>query len=78
MIFDIKMDGKFTCKNRFVAGKHMVESPSIITQLTVVTRESLRIIFILAGLYGLDVMAADVSKSYLNVSYKEFFDRSWY
>eukprot|EP00957_Ditylum_brightwellii_P132163 10077067-Ditylum_brightwellii.AAC.1 len=40
MIFDIKMDGNFTRKARYVAGGHMTDPPSSITYSSVVSRES--------------------------------------
>ena len=40
MIFDIKMDGKFTRKARFVAGGHMTYPPASITFSSVVSRDS--------------------------------------
>ena len=54
-IFDIKMDGKFTRKARFVAGGYMTKPPSSMTFSTVVTRESVRIAFLLSGLKERDV-----------------------
>ena len=47
-IFDIKMDKKFTRKAQFVAGGHMTEPLSIMTFSTVVTRESVRIAFLIS------------------------------
>ena len=38
MIFDIKMDGKFTRKARLVAGRHKMAPPSSINYSSVVTR----------------------------------------
>ena len=70
-IFDIKMDSKFTRKAQFVAGSHMTEPPSSMNFSTVVTRESVRIAFLLAGLNKLDVQAADISNAYLNAPCRE-------
>ena len=70
-IFDIKMDEKFTRKSRFVAGGHMNKPPSSMTLSTVVTRESVRIALLLAGLNELDVQAADISNAYLNAPCRE-------
>ena len=41
MIFDIKMDGKFTRKSRLVAGGHNMTPPYSITFSSVVTRKVL-------------------------------------
>ena len=50
MIFDIKMDGKFTRKSRLVVEGHKTEPPSSITYSSVVSRESVRISFLLSSL----------------------------
>ena len=44
----------------------MTKPPSIMNFSTIVTRESVRIAFLLAGLNKLDVQAADISNAYLN------------
>ena len=67
----IKMDRKFTRKARFVADGHMTKPPSSMTFSTVVTRESVQINFLLAGLNKLDVQAADISNAYLNAPCRE-------
>lgn len=70
MIFDIKMD--FTRKARFVAGGHMTLTPDIsLVWSTVVSRESIRILFVIAALFDLDIMAADIGNAYLNARCKE-------
>ena len=66
MIFDIKMDGKFTCKARLVAGGHKAAPPSSITYSSVVTRETVRLAFIISGLNDLDICACDIGNAYLN------------
>ena len=38
IIFDIKMNGKFTLKSRLVSGGHKTAPPSYITYSSVVTR----------------------------------------
>ena len=50
MIFGIKMDGKFTRKARLVADGHTTAPPPSITYSSVVSRESVRISFILSSL----------------------------
>ena len=70
-IFDIKMYGTFTGKTRFVVGVHMTKPPSSMTFSTVVTRESVRIDFLLAGVNELDVQAANISNAYLNAPCRE-------
>ena len=65
------MDRKFTRKAQFVAGSHMTKPPPSTTFSTVVTRESVQISFLLAGLNGLYVQAADISNAYLNAPCRE-------
>jgi len=69
MIFDVKMD--FTRKARFVAGGHMTDPPSSITYSSVVSRDSVRIAFMLASLKGLSLCATDISNAYLNAEARE-------
>ena len=69
MIFDVKMD--FTRKARFVAGGHMTDAPSSITYSSVVSRDSVRLAFLIAELNGLNVMACDIGNAYLNAPCRE-------
>lgn len=69
IIFDVKMD--FSRKARFVAGGHVTDPPSTQTYASVVSRESVRIAFLIAALNDLDVMSADVQGAYLNAPCKE-------
>jgi hypothetical protein len=64
IVFDIKMD--FTRKARFCAGGHTSDTPVAMTYSSVVSRDSVRIGFMLAALNGLDVMACDLENAYLN------------
>jgi hypothetical protein len=69
MIFDVKMD--LTRKARFVAGGHQTETPKESTYSSVVSRDSVRIAFIIAALNDLEILAADVQNAYLNAETKE-------
>ena len=71
MIFDVKMD--FTRKARFVAGGHVTDPPTTLTYSSVVSRDSVRIAFLIAALNDIDVLAADVGNAYLNAETKEKF-----
>jgi hypothetical protein len=72
MIFDIKMDGNFTRKARFVAnGAMTVDVPAYITYASVVSRESVRIALLYASLNGLRILGCDVTNAYLNAQCKE-------
>ena len=69
MVFDIKMD--FTRKARLVAGGHVADPPKSMTYSSVVLRDSIRIVFLVAALNDLDVLAADPRNAYLNAKTKE-------
>jgi hypothetical protein len=69
IIFDVKMD--FTRKARFVAGGHMTETPSSLTYSSVVSRESVKIAFLVAALNDIDIMSCDIGNAYLNAPCRE-------
>jgi len=69
MIFDVKCD--LTRKARFVAGGHWTQASSQLTYSTVVTRESIRIAFLIAALNELDILAADIGNAYLQAPTRE-------
>jgi len=69
MILDVKMD--FTCKARFVAGGHVTDPPTSITYSSVVSRDSVRIAFLIAALNDLEILGADVGNAYLNAESRE-------
>ena len=64
IVFDVKMD--FTRKARFVAGGHKTQEPETPTYACVVSRESVRIGFLLAALNDIEVIAANIAGAYLN------------
>ena len=69
LIFDVKMD--LTRKASYVAGGHLTDPPSSLTYASVVTRDSVRLGFLIAALNNLDILAGDVQNAYLNVPTKE-------
>lgn len=64
IVFDIKMD--FTRKARICARGDQTDPPASITYASVVTRESVRLGFLIASLNKLQVLSADVAGAYLN------------
>jgi hypothetical protein len=62
MIFDVKMVG-FIWKAHFVAGGHMTNPPIESVYSSVVTCESVRIMFMIAALNGFDLLGADVQNA---------------
>jgi hypothetical protein len=69
MNFEVKMD--FTRKARFIAGGHMTDPPPFLTYSTVVSRDSVRIGFLLAALNNLDLVSIDIGNAYLQAKNKE-------
>ena len=65
------MSKGFRRKARWVADRHNTESPESVTYSTVVSRDSVRIMLLIAALNDLDVMGADVQNAYLNVPNRE-------
>jgi hypothetical protein len=71
MIFDVKLGENFRRKARYVAGGHMTEPPASITYSSVVSRESVRIMLMIAALNDLTVMTADIQNAYLHAPCRE-------
>ena len=69
MVFDVKAD--LTRKARFVAGGHWTDPPSQTTYSSVISRDSVRIMFLIAALNDIDILSADIGNAYLNASTKE-------
>ena len=65
-VFDIKLDGSFTRKARFCANGSKTDVPKSLSYSSVVSRESVRIAFLLASLNDVEVSACDISGAYLN------------
>ena len=66
MIFDIKMDGKFTRKARLVTDGHKTNVPSSIISSSVVSRESVRLALLIVSLNNLNISCCDFGNAYLN------------
>jgi hypothetical protein len=49
-----------------VGGGNVTYPPSSITYISVVSRESVRIAFVIAALNDLEIMSADIGNAYLN------------
>ena len=54
IIFDIKLCEKFLRKARMVAGGHTIKTPSSVTYSSMVLRDSVRIMLMIASLNNLD------------------------
>jgi hypothetical protein len=65
MIFDdVKLD--LRRKARYLAGGHQTDPPKDMVYAGVVSRDSVRLVFLLASLNDLDILAADIQNAYLN------------
>ena len=71
MIFEINIDGEFTINAWFVDDEYTATLPVSIAYPSVVSRESVRIVFILASLNYLEIFACDIGNSYINANYGE-------
>jgi hypothetical protein len=69
MVFDIKSN--LMRKARLVGGGHQTEVPKESTYSIVVSRDSIRIAFLYAALYDLDILSPDIQNAYLNAPMKE-------
>lgn len=65
VIWDVKLGENYWRKARLVAGGHTTEAPASITYLFVVSRDSVRLAFLVAALNGLDMLACDIQNAYL-------------
>ena len=71
MIFDIKLGENLRRKAIMVAGGHTTKTPSTVTYSSVVYRDSLRIMLMIAALDYLDLQAADIKNDYLTAPFRE-------
>jgi len=69
MIFDVKVD--LTRKARFIAGGHVTTTPTQLAFSSVVTRESVRIAFLIAAVNDLQILSADIGNAYLCAQCRE-------
>ena len=64
VIFDVKMD--LTRKSRYVAVGHITNLPSFMTYVSLVSRDSVCLAFLIIALNGLDILAGDINNAHLN------------
>ena len=65
IIFDIKLGEGFRRKARFVGDGHKTKPPSSITYSSVLFRDSVRIMLLVAALNNLNIQGADIENAYL-------------
>eukprot|EP00957_Ditylum_brightwellii_P080648 6133905-Ditylum_brightwellii.AAC.1 len=61
----------FTCEEHFVARGHTTEALVCLTYSSVVSRESKRLIFLIANLNHLNIKTCDIGNTYLNTECRE-------
>lgn len=71
LIFDVKLDENFRRKARYVANGHKTTAPPEIMYSTVVARDSVRIILLIAALNDLQLKAANIQNAFLTAPNKE-------
>ena len=69
LIFDLKLD--MTRKARYVAGGHLTDVPTYMTYSSVVSRDTVRIGFLMAALNNLGILAGDIQNAFLETPTKE-------
>lgn len=65
MVFDVKLGENFQRKARFMADGHLTEAPASMTYSTVVSRDSVRILLMIAALNRLDLQCPDIQNAFL-------------
>ena len=73
LIFEVKLSENFRRKARFVADGHRTTAPKSLSYSTVVSRDSVRIAFLLAALNNLQVVSCDIQNTYLAAPCREKF-----
>ena len=71
IIFDVKLGEGFRRKARFVGDGHKTRTPSSVTYSSVVSRDSVRIMLMIAALNNLEIEGADIENAYSTVPYRE-------
>eukprot|EP00980_Cylindrotheca_fusiformis_P022162 scaffold9066_cov80-Cylindrotheca_fusiformis.AAC.1 len=71
LVFDVKLGENFRRKAQYCADGHKTAPPASVTYSTVVSRDSVRIMLLVAALNGLDVQGADIQNAYLNAPNRE-------
>ena len=73
LIFDVKFD--LTRKAIYVRGGHLTQVSPSLSYMSVMLRDSVSIMFLVAALNDLDVKRCDIGNSYLNA---ETIERLWF
>lgn len=60
IIFDIKYSDTFRRKVRYLAGWHRTRTPALVTNSSVIPKDSMRIALLILGLNQLDILSGDI------------------
>ena len=71
IVFDVRLGENFRRKARFCADGHKTGAPASVTYSTIVARDSVRILLLIAALNDLDLLGADVQNAFLMAPNKE-------
>jgi hypothetical protein len=71
LILDLKLGENFRRKARYCADGHKTNTPKAMVYSSVVSRDSVRIILLIAALNDLEVLSADVQNAFLTAPNKE-------
>ena len=71
MIFDIKLGENFWRKARMVAGGHPTKAPSSVTYSSMVSRNLVQIMLMIAALNDINLQAGDIKNAYLTAPCRE-------
>ena len=71
LIFELKMGENFRRRSRMVAVGHVTDVPSRITYSSVVSRDSVRILFMVTALNYLKLLGCDIQNAYLTAPTRE-------
>ena len=76
MIFYVKLGGEgFRRKSILVGGRNMKTSPTSVTYLSLVSRDSVRIALIVSALNGLNILACGIKTHTKQQNAENFFGR---
>ena len=71
IVFDIKLGENFRRKARYVGEGFRASTPASVTYSSVVRRDSVRIMLMIAALNDIDIMGADIKNAFLTAPCKE-------
>lgn len=71
IIFDIRMGENFRKKARFVADGHKTKTPIAVTYSSVVSRDSVRLLLLVAAINDIQIKGADIQNAFLSAPNRE-------